>query len=184
MQVTAPASQPFCTEHAGHRAGLPASGMDAWSFLPPTALPAQLHGPSILPQAQNTHLLLPAHRWRRDLIAPKAESQEIWTGIVSRLTAGLSCRCWADSSTSPLLREVLGAAPRLLQFPETGSPGKLAAPGTNWQTWQTLWWGWPGSEVLLCCTVTLPATEASPGKRLFGAACSQPGPQACTSTLS
>lgn len=85
--------------------------------------------PAALPQLESPPLLSPAHRWRRDLVAPEAESQAKRTGIVSGLTAGPSCRCWADSSTSLLPGEAAGAAPKLLWFPERRSPGSLPWPG-------------------------------------------------------
>lgn len=82
--------------------------------------------PAALPQLEShPRLLSPAHRWRRDLVAPEAESQAKRPGIVSGLPAGPSCRCWADSSTSLLPGEAAGAAPKLLWFPARRSPGRL-----------------------------------------------------------
>lgn len=158
MQVIGPASWPLhrtCRPQPG--SWLSASGTDPQFFLPPGALPAQLHSPGILPREENTPLALAGTS-----LAPGSHCSR---GRVPSDPDGnshrLSCRCWADGSTSHCLGSWRGSA-KAAPVSRNKISREAAGPSTNWQTWQAGLWGRSGSVVLLRCAATLPATGLLP----------------------
>lgn len=124
MPAIAPASR------RTHRQA-PGSLRLGWLFLPPGALPAQLHSPGILPRAENTPLA-PAGT----SLAPGSRCSH---GSAPSDPAGsgrrLSCRCWADGSTSHCLGSWRGSA-KAAPVSRNKISREAAGPSTNWQTWQ------------------------------------------------